>query len=119
MCSKGVYDDYLCSSDTVNHAMLIVGYTPTEWILKNWWGDNWGENGYMRLAKHKNRCGIANYAAYVKVWDLFPFNLVAKRPLFFICLEKYTHIFILIFFLYLYKEYFILILRALFSDNIK
>lgn len=65
--SKGVYNDHLCSSDTVNHAMLIVGYTPTEWILKNWWGENWGENGYMRLAKNKNRCGIANYAAYVKV----------------------------------------------------
>ncbi|XP_017758137.1 PREDICTED: cathepsin L1-like [Eufriesea mexicana] len=64
---KGVYDDELCSSDMVNHAMLIVGYTPTEWILKNWWGDEWGENGYMRLAKNKNRCGIANYAAYAKV----------------------------------------------------
>ncbi|XP_072757222.1 cathepsin K [Anoplolepis gracilipes] len=64
---KGVYDDHLCNSDTVNHAMLIVGYTPTEWILKNWWGDSWGEDGYMRLAKNKNRCGIANYAAYVKV----------------------------------------------------
>ncbi|EZA49955.1 Cathepsin K [Ooceraea biroi] len=64
---KGVYDDHLCSSDAMNHAMLIVGYTPTEWILKNWWGDNWGENGYMRLAKNKNRCGIANYAAYVKI----------------------------------------------------
>ncbi|XP_020294651.1 cathepsin L1 [Pseudomyrmex gracilis] len=64
---KGVYDDHQCSSDTVNHAMLIVGYTPTEWILKNWWGSSWGENGYMRLAKNKNRCGIANYAAYVKV----------------------------------------------------
>lgn len=65
--SKGVYDDEVCSSDMVNHAMLIVGYTPTEWILKNWWGDGWGENGYMRLAKNKNRCGIANYAAYAKV----------------------------------------------------
>lgn len=64
---EGVYDDERCSSDTVNHAMLIVGYTPTEWILKNWWGDGWGENGYMRLAKNKNRCGIANYAAYAKV----------------------------------------------------
>lgn len=64
---KGVYDDEVCSSDMVNHAMLIVGYTPTEWILKNWWGDGWGENGYMRLAKNKNRCGIANYAAYAKV----------------------------------------------------
>lgn len=48
---KGIYDDEVCSSDMVNHAMLIVGYTPTEWILKNWWGDGWGENGYMRLAK--------------------------------------------------------------------
>ncbi|XP_076237784.1 cathepsin L4 [Calliopsis andreniformis] len=64
---EGVYDDERCSSDMVNHAMLIVGYTPTEWILKNWWGDGWGENGYMRLAKNKNRCGIANYAAYAKV----------------------------------------------------
>ncbi|XP_076676399.1 cathepsin L4 [Andrena cerasifolii] len=64
---KGVYDDERCSSDMVNHAMLIVGYTPTEWILKNWWGDGWGEHGYMRLAKNKNRCGIANYAVYAKV----------------------------------------------------
>ncbi|KAK2587440.1 hypothetical protein KPH14_003150 [Odynerus spinipes] len=64
---KGVYDDVSCSSDTVNHAVLIVGYTPNEWILKNWWGENWGENGYMRLARHKNRCGIANYAAYARV----------------------------------------------------
>ncbi|XP_011170355.1 procathepsin L [Solenopsis invicta] len=64
---KGVYDDHHCSSDMVNHAMLVVGYTPTEWILKNWWGSNWGENGYMRLARNKNRCGVANYAAYVRV----------------------------------------------------
>ncbi|XP_012277106.1 cathepsin L1 [Orussus abietinus] len=64
---RGIYDDPRCSPSTVNHAMLIVGYTPTEWILKNWWGDSWGENGYMRLAKNKNRCGIANYAAYARV----------------------------------------------------
>lgn len=77
--SKGVYDDHLCSSDAVNHAMLIVGYTPTEWILKNWWGENWGEKGYMRLAKNKNRCGVANYAAYVKVWDS-SFSSSIKTP---------------------------------------
>ncbi|CAG5100746.1 Similar to Ctsk: Cathepsin K (Rattus norvegicus), partial [Cotesia congregata] len=64
---EGVYDDPLCSSDMVNHAMLIVGYTPNEWILKNWWGEQWGENGYMRIVKNKNRCGIANYAAYVRI----------------------------------------------------
>lgn len=64
---KGIYDDEACSSNTVNHAMLLVGYTKDAWILKNWWGSHWGENGYMRLRKNKNRCGVANYAAYALV----------------------------------------------------
>ncbi|XP_043479492.1 procathepsin L-like [Leptopilina heterotoma] len=64
---RGVYDDPSCSASDVNHAMLVVGYSPTYWILKNWWGSNWGENGYMRLAKNKNRCGIANYAGYARI----------------------------------------------------
>ncbi|XP_045481479.1 procathepsin L-like isoform X1 [Harmonia axyridis] len=64
---KGVYDDISCSSNTVNHAMLIVGYTKDAWILKNWWGSHWGENGYMKLRRRKNRCGVANYAAYALV----------------------------------------------------
>lgn len=65
--SNGVYDDAFCSSHTVNHAMLIVGYTKDAWILKNWWGSNWGEDGYMRLRRGRNRCGIANYVAYALV----------------------------------------------------
>ncbi|XP_056646141.1 procathepsin L [Diorhabda sublineata] len=64
---KGIYDDTSCSSNHVNHAMLVVGYTKNFWILKNWWGKHWGENGYMRLRRNKNRCGIANYAAYALV----------------------------------------------------
>nr|CAD7443615.1 unnamed protein product [Timema bartmani] len=60
----GIYDDPSCSSDSVNHAVVVVGYTKDVWILKNWWSDKWGEDGYMRLARHKNQCGITNYAAY-------------------------------------------------------
>lgn len=33
--SKGIYDDKDCSSTTVNHAMLLVGYEPDYWILSN------------------------------------------------------------------------------------
>ncbi|CAG2060296.1 unnamed protein product [Timema podura] len=62
--STGIYDDPSCSSDSVNHAVVVVGYTKDVWILKNWWSDKWGEDGYMRLARHKNQCGITNYAAY-------------------------------------------------------
>lgn len=65
--SHGIYDDPLCSSATVNHAMLVVGYTPQYWILKNWWGEHWGENGYMKIRRNQNTCGLANYAAYAVV----------------------------------------------------
>ncbi|XP_055542112.1 cathepsin M-like isoform X1 [Wyeomyia smithii] len=63
----GIYDDAVsCDNSKVNHAMLLVGYTPTYWILKNWWG-SWGEGGFMKLARGKNMCGISNFAAYVTI----------------------------------------------------
>lgn len=61
---KGIYDDVNCSSVKVNHAMLVVGYTADFWILKNWWGKKWGEDGYMRLKRGSNLCGVSNFAAY-------------------------------------------------------
>lgn len=67
--SEGIYDDVACTSTSVNHAMLVVGFEKDYWILKNWWGARWGEAGYMRLRKGNNLCGIANYAAYAIVWD--------------------------------------------------
>lgn len=65
--SHGIYDSPDCSAKTVNHAMLAVGYTADSWILKNWWGENWGDGGYMHIRRGKNLCGIANYAAYAVV----------------------------------------------------
>lgn len=65
--SNGIYDDSDCSSSTVNHAMLVIGYTPDYWILKNWWGKHWGEQGYMKIRRNKNMCGLANFAAYAVV----------------------------------------------------
>lgn len=65
--SNGVYDDKSCSADHVNHAMLLLGYTPEYWILKNWWGSHWGNGGYMKIKRGVNQCGIANFAAYAVV----------------------------------------------------
>lgn len=45
---SGIYDDPFCLPWHLNHAMLLVGYTPEYWILLNWWGKGWGEDGYMR-----------------------------------------------------------------------
>jgi hypothetical protein len=33
------------------HAMLIVGYTGNFYILKNSWGENWGDKGYSYVPK--------------------------------------------------------------------
>lgn len=57
----------------LNHAILIVGYGTTEdglkyWLIKNSWGESWGENGFMRIqrdaASREGLCGIAKQASY-------------------------------------------------------
>jgi len=68
--SSGVYYDAACSTTTVDHGVIVVGYgtDPVQgdyWILKNSWGTGWGEAGYMRLARNKNNaCGIAVIPVY-------------------------------------------------------
>ncbi|XP_029104318.1 cathepsin S-like [Scleropages formosus] len=65
---KGIYHDPRCTQ-TPNHAVLVVGYGTHRgqdyWLVKNSWGTDWGENGYVRMARNKkNLCGIANQAIY-------------------------------------------------------
>lgn len=40
-----------CPTDTINHAMVVVGYNfnaPTPyWIVRNSWGSGWGASGYI------------------------------------------------------------------------
>lgn len=60
----GVFDDPSCSPEGLNHGMLLVGYTSEYWILKNSWGIEWGENGYVYLIRGKNMCGVAEFATY-------------------------------------------------------
>jgi len=60
----GVFDDPSCSPEGLNHGMLLVGYTSEYWILKNSWGVEWGEKGYVNLIRGKNMCGVAEYATY-------------------------------------------------------
>ena len=56
----GIYsgDDCSYGGSKVNHAVLVVGYTSTYWIVKNSWGIGWGESGYIRMEMGKNICSI-------------------------------------------------------------
>ncbi|XP_006036386.2 cathepsin W-like, partial [Alligator sinensis] len=53
-----------CNPGEMNHAVLLVGYglekkTPY-WIVKNSWGPEWGEEGFFRIYRGGNACGIAS-----------------------------------------------------------
>ena len=56
--SNGIFDGCPLFVWTLNHAVLLVGYTSEgNWIIKNSWGTNWGESGYMIVDKDRN-CGL-------------------------------------------------------------
>lgn len=46
-----------------NHAVLVVGMVQNYWLVKNSWGTEWGENGYIKLPLG-NSCGICSDGSY-------------------------------------------------------
>ena len=60
--SGGVIDGDDCGTD-LDHGVTLVGYEAETdaWIIKNSWGANWGESGYVRIKRAtdgKGICGI-------------------------------------------------------------
>ncbi|KAF8118375.1 hypothetical protein N665_0005s0140 [Sinapis alba] len=68
----GVSCPYMCST-ILNHAVLLVGYGSAQsrfkekpyWIIKNSWGETWGENGFYKLCKRRNICGFGSLVSSV------------------------------------------------------
>ncbi|XP_050369826.1 ervatamin-C-like [Argentina anserina] len=56
----------------LNHAVTVIGYGTEKdtdyWLIKNSWGEKWGENGYMRILRTNapggGLCGLALLAYY-------------------------------------------------------
>ncbi|ACZ63497.1 cathepsin [Pieris rapae granulovirus Wuhan] len=60
---EGITD--ICENmNGLNHAVLLVGYGVHNnipyWIMKNSWGEEWGEKGYLRVQRNINSCGLMN-----------------------------------------------------------
>lgn len=69
----GVFPASACSSSIgrMRHIVQIVGYGTDSatgkafWLVRNSWGKDWGEGGYIRLEAGKNTCGLFNYVVYL------------------------------------------------------
>ena len=58
--------------EIVNHAVLAVGYGADKktgekfWIVKNSWGEDWGEDGYFLIRRGTDECSIESMAVSAK-----------------------------------------------------
>lgn len=69
MYSDGIFDGCNKTNPDINHAVQLVGYgeenSTKYWIVRNSWGAEWGEQGFMRLRRYDHEpCG----------WDVTPLD---------------------------------------------
>lgn len=86
--SQGVFNGK-CGTE-LDHGVAVVGYGTTldgtkYWIVKNSWGSEWGEKGYIRMARgiaeKEGICGIATEASYpIKNSSTNPTGAPASYP---------------------------------------
>jgi C1A family cysteine protease len=72
--SGGILDSLECGTK-LDHGVLIIGYGEEDgkkyWLVKNSWSTNWGEDGYIKIARSDSRnnegiCGIAMSPSFIQ-----------------------------------------------------
>lgn len=74
--SGGIYsstENQHAEWEQVDHAVLLVGYGEENgkkyWVLQNSWGDNWGEDGFFRMARGTDESGVESIAVAADVTE--------------------------------------------------
>ena len=62
MYRSGVYTNTTDCDLPQTHGVVIVGYGTMDsidyWIIRNSWGDWWGDKGYVKMRRGVNQCRI-------------------------------------------------------------
>uniref|UniRef100_A0A1I7U4G7 Pept_C1 domain-containing protein n=1 Tax=Caenorhabditis tropicalis TaxID=1561998 RepID=A0A1I7U4G7_9PELO len=76
---SGVYSDENCNiTGSIWHAGIFVGFGEEEkpnglvekyWIMKNSWGEEWGEKGFVKIIRGRNWCNIEQGAVAADLND--------------------------------------------------
>ena len=57
---SGIFNDAGCPKST-NHAITVTGYDGGVFTVKNSWGSNWGDNGYIHMDSTSDTCGCRDW----------------------------------------------------------
>ena len=77
---RGVFNHAQRCGVELNHAVTVVGYSNTDanpyWIVRNSWGADWGEDGYIRIAIQGGDgvCGINMDPSFPNIFYLNVFD---------------------------------------------
>ncbi|CAF0720018.1 unnamed protein product [Brachionus calyciflorus] len=83
--STGIYHDPHCSPVNLNHGVTVVGYGSQGkgldyYIVKNSWGETWGDKGYVLMARNMNNNCASTYG-YGLGYPYGLYNHAATAPL--------------------------------------
>lgn len=60
--TEGKTENGVHAWEQTNHAVVLMGWGEENgtkyWLIKNTWGPRWGENGYFRIRRGTDECGI-------------------------------------------------------------
>lgn len=66
---SGIYSEYIWNIQ-IDHAIAVVGYgvdkdSKTEyWVVRNSWGNMWGDDGYFKIKMYEDNLGIETMCAW-------------------------------------------------------
>ena len=67
---SGIFHGCPEKKEPTNHAVTVVGYGTDDgldyWLVKNSWGDRWGDKGFIKMKRGVQMCGIGKKMV---VWD--------------------------------------------------